>query len=296
MGVIDIERRAVARDVPSGEEHPRVVVADMARRPRMARRIIAVANEKGGVGKSTVALHLAVALAHAGYRVLAVDLDRRQQTIGRFCAAREATARRYGASLPQLRHVVPQQPSGAMLHQEIARVDADCDYVVIDAPGHDCPIARRAVAMADCLVTPVSASFADIELLGRFNPYNMAYSGPGCFAEMVEGLRAERLAAGLPAQDWVVVRNRMRRDNSRARQQWDAALDMLAQRQGFRLEQGLGERAAYRELAMLGLTHLDLAGISEFGRGSSLARAEIAALRLAVEPAEASAEPQRALA
>lgn len=290
MGVIDIERRAMPRDVPvQDEEHPRVVVADMARRPRMAQRVITVANEKGGVGKSTVAIHLAVALADAGHTVLTVDLDRRQQTLGRFCAAREASAKRFDVELPRLRHVVLQQPSGAMLHQEIARVGSGCSVVVIDAPGHDCPVARRAMVMADCLVTPVNASFADIELLGRFNPFNMAYAGPGCFAETVEGLRAERAEAGLSAQEWVVLRNRARRDNSRTRQSWDAALDMLAQRQGFRIEAGLGERAAYRELAMLGLTHLDLPHLAEFGRGSSLARTEIAALRMAVENCNAEA-------
>lgn len=297
MGVIEIGRRDASQGAGiSGEEHPRVVVADMARRPRLGRRVITVANEKGGVGKSTVAIHLAVALADSGHQVLTVDLDRRQQTLGRFCATREATARRMDVDLPMLRHLVLHQPSGAMLHQEIARAGSGCSVVVIDAPGHDCPVARRAIAMADTLVTPVNASFADIDLLGRFNPLNMAYAGPGCFAEMVEGIRAERAAARLAPLDWLVLRNRARRDTSRSAQSWDAALDMLAERLGFRLEAGLAERSAYRDLVLMGLTHLDLRAMPAMGRPRSAVRDEIQHLVEAVEGRAGADQAQLAIA
>ncbi|HWA60185.1 MAG TPA: division plane positioning ATPase MipZ, partial [Caulobacteraceae bacterium] len=46
------------------------------------RRIIVVGNEKGGAGKSTVAVHLATALMHEGARVGVLDLDVRQQSFG----------------------------------------------------------------------------------------------------------------------------------------------------------------------------------------------------------------------
>ncbi len=107
------------------------------RRARAKAKVITLANEKGGVGKSTLAFHLAVALADCGHKVLAVDLDRRQQTLTRALTNRDGTARRLGVRLPLPRHVLLQQPSGAMLCQEIARLGWDCDYVVIDAPGHD---------------------------------------------------------------------------------------------------------------------------------------------------------------
>src|SRR5580693_5810718 len=46
--------------------------------------VIVVGNEKGGAGKSTISIHLTVALLKAGYRVASIDLDTRQQTLTRF--------------------------------------------------------------------------------------------------------------------------------------------------------------------------------------------------------------------
>ena len=94
----------------------------------------------------SLAFHLAVALADTGHKVLAVDLDRRQQSLSRALMARGGTAKRLGVRLPLPRHLLLQQHSGAQLCQELARAGWDCDYVVIDAPGHDSPIARRAIA------------------------------------------------------------------------------------------------------------------------------------------------------
>ena len=55
-------------------------------------RVIVVGNEKGGAGKSTVAIHVATALLHAGRRVAPLDLDLRQQSMARFFANRRAWA------------------------------------------------------------------------------------------------------------------------------------------------------------------------------------------------------------
>ena len=55
---------------------------------------IVFANEKGGTGKSTTAVHVAVALAASGHRVGALDLDGRQRTMTRYLENRDATMRR----------------------------------------------------------------------------------------------------------------------------------------------------------------------------------------------------------
>lgn len=266
------------RDISVDGEHPRVVVADIAHRPRSQARIITVANEKGGVGKSTVAFHTAVALADCGHKVLAIDLDRRQQTLSRALTNRGGTAKRLGVRLPLPRHVLLQQPSGAQLCQEVARAGWDCDYVVIDAAGHDSPIARRAIALADLLVSPVNSSFVDLDLLGRFHPVNGRLLGPGCFAAMVAELRLARMDAGLPALDWLVLQNRKRRDTSHNQDKVDGALRRLAPRLDFRLGAGLSERVAYRELFLLGLTHLDLRRIPDLARSKPVALSELDAL------------------
>ena len=52
-----------------------------ARHPSTSAHVIVIGNEKGGSGKSTVAVHLAVSLLKAGHRVATIDLDCRQQTL-----------------------------------------------------------------------------------------------------------------------------------------------------------------------------------------------------------------------
>ena len=68
---------------------------------------IVFANEKGGTGKSTTAVHVAVALAFGGARVAAFDLDHRQRTMCRYFENRAETMKRRGIELPTAQcHVV----------------------------------------------------------------------------------------------------------------------------------------------------------------------------------------------
>jgi len=62
--------------------------------------VIVVGNEKGGAGKSTIAIHTATALLHADTRVAVLDLDLRQQTTGHFFANRRAWLAANGATAP----------------------------------------------------------------------------------------------------------------------------------------------------------------------------------------------------
>src|SRR5438552_4815929 len=66
--------------------------------PRTA-HVIVLGNEKGGSGKSTTAMHVAVALLKAGQRVATIDLDSRQGTFTRYVDNRRDCARRSGARL-----------------------------------------------------------------------------------------------------------------------------------------------------------------------------------------------------
>src|SRR6202161_1045436 len=61
--------------------------------------VVVLGNEKGGSGKSTAALHIAVALMKAGQRVATIDLDCRQQSFTRYINKRRAWARRTGLDL-----------------------------------------------------------------------------------------------------------------------------------------------------------------------------------------------------
>lgn len=247
----------------SDGEHPSVVLADVSRRPEINAQIVVFANEKGGVGKSTLAFHTTIALARAGHKVLAIDLDRRQRSFGRALDHRQATARSLGVDLPSPEHFVLEHQSGAMLMQEIARVGRDCTKIVIDLPGHDSPIARRAIAMAHKLVTPVNATFVDLDSIAHFNPATMRYSSMGRFTETVSQLQGLKHGTDLPQTDWVLVKNRVRRNEKKQLERFNLAIEQLPAKLGLRLASGLSERVSYRDLFMFGLTHADCLQLPE---------------------------------
>lgn len=244
--------------------------------------VIVFANEKGGVGKSTLAFHLASSLCNAGHKVVTVDLDPRQQTLSRALQNREGTARRLGISLPMPGHVVLRHASASALHQEIGRVGWDADFVVIDAPGHDAPIVRIAISMADTLITPVNNSFVDVDLLGQFDAVTGKLKCFGAFTRLIQELREVREYRRQPPTDWVVVQNRLRRlGTHNERRVADAIVD-LGPKAGYRTVSGVGERIAYRELFLLGLTVFDLAHIPQFARAQPTAKREIGAMLAAL--------------
>ena len=114
---------------------------------------IVFANEKGGTGKSTTAVHVAVALAYRGAKVAAIDLDPRQRTLFRYFENRTETERRRGIDLPGVDFDVFEGGSVDELEAKIERVSSGdltgpCDFVIFDTPGRDDPLARHAATRA----------------------------------------------------------------------------------------------------------------------------------------------------
>src|SRR5947208_10270716 len=133
---------------------------------------IVFANEKGGTGKSTTAVHTAIALAASGHRVGALDLDSRQRAMTRYLENRDATMRRLEQELPKAVYEVLEDHSDAGLSATIDRLSKDADVIVVDTPGRDDAIARAAILKADTPVTPMNHSFVDLDLTGHVHPYN----------------------------------------------------------------------------------------------------------------------------
>ena len=237
--------------------------------------IIVFANEKGGTGKSTTAVHTAIALAAIGSRVAALDLDNRQRTMTRYLENRDATMRRLETKLPQASYEVLDD--GASLDEAITRLSthADADVVVIDTPGRDDPVAREAILKADTLVTPMNDSFVDLDLIGQVHPENFKVTKPSFYAELIWNSRTQRAKQTGKSVDWVVLRNRLQHIDSHNLRRVGAALDELARRVGFRVIPGLGERVIYRELFPKGLTLLDFEHLSDVGIGHITARQEL---------------------
>jgi chromosome partitioning protein len=236
---------------------------------------IVFANEKGGTGKSTTAVHTAVALAATGYSVAALDLDTRQKTLTRYLDNREATARRREIKLPSPRHATLNLMTPAGLDQEIARIGSGADFIVIDTPGRDDPVSRAAIARADTIVTPINDSFVDLDLIGQVDAETFKVKKPSFYAELIWDLRRERAKADGTQVDWVVLRNRLQHIEANNMKRVGRALTELSKRVGFRTITGLGERVIYRELFPKGLTLLDVEAIGGIGISHIAARQEL---------------------
>ncbi|AFK54041.1 ParA family partition ATPase [Tistrella mobilis] len=111
--------------------------------------IVALLNQKGGVGKTTLALHLAGAWADKGKRVLVVDADPQGSAL-------DWSEQRSREGLPR--------PFGVLglaretLHRELPEIAAGYDRVVIDGPPRVTGIARSALLAADLILVPVQPS------------------------------------------------------------------------------------------------------------------------------------------
>ena len=258
-----------------------------------APHFIVFANEKGGTGKSTTAVHSAVALTAAGRRVAAIDLDTRQRTLGRYLDNRAATMKRIGAELSMPVYETFDPARSGELDDVIDRLARDVDVVVIDTPGRDDPYARAAMLRADTLVTPINDSFVDLDLIGEVDAETYKIRRPSFYAELVWNSRTQRAKTTGSSVDWVVLRNRLQHIEAKNMRRVGKALDELSRRVGFRVIPGLGERVIYRELFPKGLTLLDLAQIGEVGLSHIAARQELREMIAGFGlPVEGDAEPQ----
>jgi len=232
--------------------------------------VIVVGNEKGGAGKSTLAIHIVTGLLHAGKRVAIIDLDLRQRSMSRFFANRAAWMAANGQSLPM--PVEPDMGDGKALAkaeetEQLARFEAAfaearllADVILIDTPGGDTVLSRTAHGLADQIVTPMNDSFVDFDLLGQVDPVTLELLKPSIYSESVWEARKHRaISQGRNATiDWIVVTNRLAVAEARNRRRLEERMQKLARRVGFRMGPGLRDRVIYRELFPFGLTVADL--------------------------------------
>ncbi len=225
-------------------------------------RIIVFGNEKGGTGKSTLAMHLVAALLHQGRRVGTLDLDARQGTLSRYVANRRRTAAAApDVPLPTHLSVMPDRDANAVA-EALAQLGGN-DVIVIDTPGHDSVLSQVGHTYADILVTPINDSLVDFDVLATVDPDKLSVARPSHYSERVwkaKQLRAKRDGGSM---DWVVVRNRLGQLDARNKRQVAKLTAELARRIGFRVADGIHERVIYRELFLEGLTAEDLAVLSQ---------------------------------
>ncbi len=230
--------------------------------------VIVLGNEKGGSGKSTTAMHVAVALLQAGQRVATVDLDARQSSFTHYVENRRDWALRAGLDLQHPRHFCVGRGFGERLDEielqefsafasAVSAVENTHDFVVIDTPGSDSYLMRLAHSMADTLITPLNDSFVDFDVLGSVEATSFELCGVSHYAEMVREARRKRRLIDGCLTDWVVVRNRLSTLGSRNKRLVGAGVEALSKQLGFRPIDGFAERVVYREFFPRGLTALD---------------------------------------
>jgi len=244
-----------------------MLVQSIQESPQSA-HVVVLGNEKGGSGKSTTALHIAVALLKAGQRVATIDLDSRQQTFTHYIENRRLWAERARVTLEMPTHYCVARAEGNSLEaneaqefanfsKSISAIEHSHDVVVVDTPGSDTYLMRLAHSMADTLVTPLNDSFLDFDVLATLDPTNFTVTGESHYAEMVREARRQRRMVDGRLTDWIVIRNRLANLGSRNKKLVGDGINELSKRMGFRSVDGFAERVVYREFFPRGLTALD---------------------------------------
>ena len=266
--------------------------------------VIVLGNEKGGSGKSTIAMHLIVGLMKRGFSVASIDLDASQGTLTRYIENRKT----YSVTLEHPLDVPlhrPFQGSDAPVRKDANQEDfanleatlrelAHHDYIVIDTPGSAGSLSQLGLTFANTLITPLNDSFVDLDLLGRVDADGRKILTLGQYGRNVLDERHRRKMAYRGPMDWIVLRNRLTHIDARNKRQMGRLLVSLGGRLQFRSAAGFGERVIFRELFPKGLTLLDLrdqAADTPLSMSHVAARQELRSLLNAVAPSVEQDQP-----
>lgn len=250
-------------------------------------RIIVFGNEKGGTGKSTLAMHIVVGLLNEGHRVAVIDLDSRQKSVARYLQNRQTFMANGGDTVHMPAFAVVTHSDASLikdretedqknLQTALNEFKESVEFIIIDCPGNDTYLSRLAHALADTLVTPINDSFVDLDLLGEVSAESYEVKKLSFYSEMVWDSRKFRSASGKPPMDWVVIRSRLASLDSRNNKRVHKVLESLQKRIMFRYVAGLYERVIYKELFPRGLTVLDMANVTNLSHVA--ARQEVRSL------------------
>jgi len=114
--------------------------------------IIVVANSKGGVGKSTLAVHLVAWLHEQGYSVILAD-----------CDTQHSSSEWLKEAVPGLKAVVLADPEEIL--EELPQLSEEADFVIADGPGSNTETTRALLMRADLALVPAKASMLEVRAL-----------------------------------------------------------------------------------------------------------------------------------
>jgi chromosome partitioning protein len=116
--------------------------------------IIAIANSKGGVGKSTLAVHLAVWLSRQGHRVTLAD-----------CDTQHSSSEWVREAAPDVKTLCLDDPND--IFNQLPLLDEEADYVVADGPGSQSDTSRSMLLVCDIAIVPCKASMLEVRALAK---------------------------------------------------------------------------------------------------------------------------------
>lgn len=116
--------------------------------------IIAIANSKGGVGKSTIAVHLAAWLCELGHRVILAD-----------CDTQHSSSEWVSQAQPKVATVCMDSPDQVL--SDLPALRSEADYIVADGPGSQTETSRALLFRADFAIVPCKASMLEVRALAK---------------------------------------------------------------------------------------------------------------------------------
>ncbi len=228
--------------------------------------IIVVSNEKGGTGKSTITMHLAVKLMQEGFRIATLDLDGRQGSLTKYIENRKNFCERKEINLPIPEHYrFPPETNSYLIpaarekigHQ-IYELQNQCDAILIDTPGTKNYLFEEAHKYADTVITPLSDSLIDLNVIADIDDTNGKVKAPGHYADYIWDIKKYLASQGKAYLNWIICGNKISSSRSKNKALVFNYLEKLSKLYGFRFIDGMKDRVIYRELFLEGLTVLDM--------------------------------------
>lgn len=231
--------------------------------------IILVGNEKGGAGKTTIAIHLTISLLYLGFKVGSIDLDIRQGSLTKYLENRENFKKDSKKKIPspklclfesskRVSPVEADQDNQNILQQLIAQEQNNHDFIVIDTPGVNNSLSTLAHSFADIIITPINDSFLDVNVLAEVSASDLEIVKPGIYSQMIWEQKINRAKRDGKHINWIIARNRVHSLDSNNQRNIEKVVKALSARMGCKITPGFGERVIFKELFLRGLTLLDL--------------------------------------
>ena len=209
-------------------------------------QVLTVSSQKGGVGKSTLVVQLAVCLHNQQKKVCVIDCDSDQGTVTRYLGNRER------GNLPTPYHTTETNDVIAKVN-EVAQYH---DFVIIDTPGGKSPLAEAAHRLSNTIITVFNDSFADLDVLVRVDKADSRNITSREYSSHVWNERKLRLQEGRHPQDWLLVLNRVGQATKNRRQVMQL-IERVSAQWGVQFAGVIKERVGYRNGFLAGRTPLD---------------------------------------